>query len=99
MRRATFLTAVRQDFRDIAAYLAEASGSANVGRGFARRLRERCHGSAALQATVGRPRPELRADIRSCPYGEYVIFFRYSEDSFEVARILERHRDIGVAKF
>jgi toxin ParE1/3/4 len=40
------------------------------------------------------PRPELRTDIRSFPYGNYVIFFRYIEDRFEVVSILERHLDI-----
>jgi toxin ParE1/3/4 len=58
------------------------------------KLRAKCHALAALQATIGRPRPELRADIRSFPYGNYVIFFRYIEGRFEVVRILERHLDI-----
>ena len=57
-------------------------------------LRAQCHKLAALQATVGRARPDLRADIRSFPYKGYVIFFRYHAGRFEVVNILEGHRDV-----
>ncbi|MNY77174.1 hypothetical protein D3C86_2169900 [compost metagenome] len=43
---------------------------------------------------MGRPRPELRPDIRSFAVRRYVIFFRYIDDVFEVVNILEGHRDI-----
>ncbi len=43
---------------------------------------------------MGRPRPELRPDLRSFPFGNYVIFFRYLEDTLEVVSILHAHRDI-----
>ena len=43
---------------------------------------------------MGRPRPELRADIRSFPFRGYMIFFRYHAGRFEVVNILEGHRDI-----
>ncbi len=57
-------------------------------------LRAQCHKLAALEATVGRPRPELRADIRSFPFKDYVIFFRYHAGRFEVVNILE---DTGIS--
>jgi plasmid stabilization system protein ParE len=57
-------------------------------------LREKCHKLAALDATHGRARPELRGDIRSFPYQGYLIFFRYRDERFEVVNILEGHRDI-----
>ena len=44
---------------------------------------------------MGRPRPELGHEIRSYPFGNYLIFFRYAENRFEVIRIIERHRDIS----
>jgi toxin ParE1/3/4 len=94
VRRATFLASVRADLVSIMTYVAEASGNVALGEAFARRLRDHCHKLAALQGTVGRPRPELRADIRSFPYRGYVIFFRYVGDRFEVVNILEGHRDI-----
>ena len=43
---------------------------------------------------MGRPRAELRPDLRSHPYKSYVIFFRYVGDMFEVVNVLEGHRDI-----
>jgi plasmid stabilization system protein ParE len=94
VRRATFLASVREDLLSIMAYIAEASGSVALGEAFARRLRDQCHRLASLNVTMGRARPELRADARSFPYRGYVIFFRYVEDRFEVVNILEGHRDI-----
>ena len=94
MRRATFLASVRADLLDILAYIADASGSVAVGEDFVRRLRAKCHELAALESTIGRPRPELRPDMGSFPYKGYVIFFRYVADRFEVVNILEGHRDI-----
>ena len=43
---------------------------------------------------MGRPRTELRPDLRSHPYGNYMIFFRYGDDELEIVKVLEGHRDI-----
>ena len=43
---------------------------------------------------MGRPRDELAPGLRSVAFRNYVIFFRYREDRFEVVSILEGHRDI-----
>ncbi len=43
---------------------------------------------------LGRARPELRPDVRSLPFGNYVIFFRYRDGALEVVNVLEGHRDI-----
>ena len=94
MRRATFLASVRADFLAILTYIATESGSVSVGEGFVRQLRAQCHKLAGINGVIGRARPELRADIRSSPYKNYVIFFRYVGDRFEVVNILEGHRDI-----
>jgi toxin ParE1/3/4 len=94
VRRATFLASVRADLLEILAYVAERSGNVAVAEAFIADLRAQCHKLAALDATVGRPRPELRSDIRSFPFKGYVIFFRYHAERFEVVNILEGHRDI-----
>jgi toxin ParE1/3/4 len=75
-------------------YIADASGSVAAGEAFVRRLRAQCHKLAAIDGTIGRARLELRHDSRSVPYKNYVIFFRYVADRFEVVNILEGHRDI-----
>jgi toxin ParE1/3/4 len=94
VRRATFLASVRIDLLSILTYIAGASGSVAIAEEFVRRLRAQCHKLAAIQGTAGRARAELRPDIRSAPYQNYVIFFRYVDDRFEVVNILERHRDV-----
>jgi toxin ParE1/3/4 len=94
VRRATFLASVRADFHAILTYIADTSGSVAVGEAFVRKLRGKCHELAALEATIGRARPELRLDIRSFPYKVYVIFFRYVAGRFEVVNILEGHQDV-----
>lgn len=94
MRRVKFLASVRNDFLEILAYVADASGGVSVAEAFVHNLPAKCRDLAALDATIGRPRPELRADIGSFPYRSCVIFFRYVSDRFEVVNILEQHRDI-----
>lgn len=94
MRRATFLTSVQEDLVRILAYIARTSGSLSVAQRFVRELRDYCHRLAGLPGTMGRARPEIRADLRSTPYKNYVVFFRYVEERFEVVNILEGHRDI-----
>jgi plasmid stabilization system protein ParE len=94
VRRATFLASVRADLLEILAYVTERSGSVAIAEAFVAELRVQCHKLAALEATVGRPRPELRSDIRSFPFKGYVIFFRYHAERFEIVNILEGHRDV-----
>ena len=94
MRRATFLASVRADFLAILSYIATETGSVSVAERFVRQLRAQCHKLAGINGTIGRARPELRADMRSAPHGNYVIFFRYVGDRFEVVNILEGQRDI-----
>ena len=48
-----------------------------------------------LPGTLGTARPELRPDIRSMPYGGYVIFFRYADGRLEIVNVLSASRDIG----
>ena len=43
---------------------------------------------------MGVSRSDLAPDLRSAVFENYVIFFRYIEDRFEVINILEGHRDI-----
>jgi plasmid stabilization system protein ParE len=50
--------------------------------------------SPARRSRWGRPRPELRLDLRSHPHRNYVIFFRYVGDALEIVHVLEGHRDV-----
>jgi len=95
VRRLRILDSARRDIADIYAYIEERSGDASIAERFARQLNAQCRRLAKLPGTVGRARPELRPDVRSAPFGRYIIFFRYIDaDVFEVVRIIEGYRDI-----
>lgn len=94
MRKLVYLASVRADLVAILAYIAEASGSLAVANGFIDQLRDRCRQLASKPGILGRPRPELRPDVRSVAHKGYVIFFRYVGDRLEVVNILDGHRDI-----
>ena len=94
MRRLIYLAAAERDLLSILEYIARESGSAAIGMAFTERLQGQCARLASLPGVLGRSRPELRPDLRSSAFGNYVIFFRYRDDMLEVVNILEGHRDI-----
>lgn len=94
MRRLVYLAAAERDLLSILEYIARESGSAAIGMAFTDRLQGQCARLASLPGTLGRARPELRCDLRSFPFGSYVIFFRYGDDVLEVVNVLGGHRDI-----
>lgn len=51
-------------------------------------------GLLATQPQIGRARGELAPDVRSFPFGRYVIFYLPLADGIEVVRILHSARDI-----
>jgi plasmid stabilization system protein ParE len=84
----------RNDFGQIYRYIRERSGSGETARRFVHELRQKCHALAAAPILMGRPRTELRADLRSHPHKSYVIFFRYVGATLEIVNVIEGHRDI-----
>jgi len=94
LRRLNLLDTALADLVEITRYISKTSRNRAIGRRFAEELRDKCSRLASLPGTLGRPRPELRTDLRSFPYKGYVIFFRYLPDVFEVVNILEGHRDL-----
>ena len=57
-------------------------------------LRQQCAKLAALPGTLGAPRTELRADLRSLAFKGSVILFRYEGETIEIVNFIEGHRDI-----
>jgi toxin ParE1/3/4 len=94
VRRLSYGAAAQRDLRAIARYIARESGSPDTAKRFVGQLRQQCEKLASLPGTLGRPRPELHADLRSSPFRGYVIFFRYVDDLVEIVNVLEGHRDI-----
>lgn len=54
-------------------------------------------GILATQPLMGRAREELAADLRSFPFGRYVIFYMPVQDGIDVARVLHSARDVDAA--
>ncbi len=48
----------------------------------------------ARRPLIGRARPELLTDLRSLPFGRYVIFYLPRNRGIEVVRVLHGARDL-----
>lgn len=48
----------------------------------------------ATQPLMGRSRNELSTDLRSMPFGRYVIFYLPLTDGIDVVRVLHSARDV-----
>ena len=94
MRRVILLASARDDLAAIGDYIRIASGSRRVAARFLRELNNYCRHLGSLPGTLGRARPDLLPDIRTAPYGNYVIFFRYAGDVVEIVNVIEGHSDI-----
>jgi toxin ParE1/3/4 len=92
--RLVLLDQAKEDLANIAAYIADEKQKPSRWTEFAQRLLDKCKELASIKGTIGVERPELRENLRSCPFGSYIIFFMYSDNHFEVVTIIEGHRDI-----
>jgi toxin ParE1/3/4 len=48
----------------------------------------------ARSPRIGRARPELKPDLRSFPYGAYLILYRIIEDGVEIVRVVHSARNL-----
>ena len=44
---------------------------------------------------IGRKRPELLPDIRCLPVKRYLVFYRVTDKTIEIARVVSGYRDIA----
>ncbi len=95
MAKALFSPRAVRDFNAIARYITRESGSLKVAQQFVSKLRAKCHHLATLPRFVGVRREELGEGLRSQPFQNYVIFFRYRQDVLEIVTIMEGHRDVA----
>jgi toxin ParE1/3/4 len=79
------------DLEGIGDYIAEDSPS-NAER-FIERLTQRFV-SLGRNPRIGRARPELRPDLRSFPYGAYLILYRPIDEGVEIVRVLHAARNL-----
>jgi plasmid stabilization system protein ParE len=94
MYQLRYLEQAKVDLIQIKRYIAKESGSNRVAVRYTEMLRQKCRRLAELPGTMGRARPELMEGIRSLPYGNYIILFRYRDSLVEIISIIEGHRDI-----
>lgn len=90
--RLTITPLAELDLESIADYIA----ADNLARAlvFIEELRGQCQ-RIARNPDGYRRRPELGSDMRSCAYGNYVIFFATSDNEVSVIRVLHGARDIS----
>jgi toxin ParE1/3/4 len=94
-RRLDYTETALDDLADIAASIAVAAGDREIGSDFAGQIRAKCRSFALLPGVLGTPRPELAGGLRSFPFKDYVILFRYAEGMIEVINVLSGRRDIA----
>ncbi|WP_020177565.1 type II toxin-antitoxin system RelE/ParE family toxin [Methylopila sp. M107] len=93
MRRLVYADQAQDSLDDIAEYVFRERGE-RAAEQLTDLLREKCRSLAGLPGMLGRARPEFRPDLRSFALGNYVIFFRYVDDVFEVVDVLDGRRDL-----
>jgi len=91
--RPTLSPLAERDLESIGDYISQESPRRALS--FMRELRQQCD-RIGLNPQGYRPRPELGDDMRSCPYGNYVIFFDVLPQGVTVQRILHAARDLSV---
>jgi toxin ParE1/3/4 len=80
-----------EDLAGIWAFIAE--GSPRQADAFAAAI-DREIRALARHPLIGRARPELLTDLRSLPYGRYLIFYLPRKRGIEVVRVLHGARDL-----
>jgi len=94
VRRLVFNDQAIDDLADLAEYIADISGDADIGESFTAELEQHCRKLARLPGLLGRSRQELRDGLRSVPHKSCLIFFRYRDEVFEVVTIVGAARDL-----
>jgi toxin ParE1/3/4 len=81
----------KADIEAIGDYIAEHSPT--NARRFIERLTQKFI-ALARSPMIGRARPELRPDLRSFPYGAYLILYRAMDDGVEIVRVVHGARNL-----
>ncbi|MDR0275203.1 MAG: type II toxin-antitoxin system RelE/ParE family toxin [Burkholderiaceae bacterium] len=92
--RLRFSPLAEHDLESIGDYIAADSPVRAVS--FVLELREQCQ-RIARNPWGYRARPELGEGLRSCAWGNYVIFFEAETDEVAIVRILHGARDLPAA--
>jgi toxin ParE1/3/4 len=91
LRRLEFSPEATADLAEIGAYIAK--DDPKRARSFLDELEARCAGLTEYPET-GRMRPELAPNLRSKPYGNYLIFYTPDAKVVRFERIMHGARDV-----
>jgi toxin ParE1/3/4 len=89
----TLSAQARQDLKDIKDYIAQ--DSLDRAEQFVKTIAERFQALASFPG-MGRRYEVLAADLRGFPVGNYIIFYRSTEQGIAIERILSGYRDLEV---
>jgi toxin ParE1/3/4 len=84
------------DLGDIFAYIA--GNNVHAAKGVLRSIDQKCD-LLAVNPNLGRERSDLLENIRSFPYGNYIIFYRPTSDGILIVRVLHSARDVSDRMF
>lgn len=88
--RLVFAPSAERDLNEILVYIAaDKPGAASK---FVRRLRDSCS-LLAKQPMLGQECPELRLGVRRFSVQDYIIFYRITESTVEITRVIHGARD------
>jgi toxin ParE1/3/4 len=79
------------DLEEIGDYIAD--DNPENARRFIERLTSKLE-ALGRHPMMGRARPELRSDMRSFPYGAYLILYRSVGDGVEIVRVVHAARNL-----
>ncbi|WAC23066.1 type II toxin-antitoxin system RelE/ParE family toxin [Blastomonas sp. SL216] len=95
MKRALRISAqASKQLREISSYILRESGHPELAQAFRRRLVAKARQLDELPGTLGSDRPDLGEGIRSTPVSNYILTFRYTEQSLDLPAVLHASRDI-----
>lgn len=89
-----FTKPAMRDLSEIGARIAE--DNERISRDFIARIREKCYNIASTPL-IGRQREDFGADIRSFPFGNYLIFYRPINSGIAVVHVFHGARDLRAA--
>jgi toxin ParE1/3/4 len=87
------VSAVRE-LDEIWQYIAEQSGSFEISDRVVDSITDRFL-AIVRNPGIGRSRDDLQPGYRSFPVGQYVIFYRATDDRVEILHVLHGKRDLG----
>jgi toxin ParE1/3/4 len=90
-RRYSLSTQARQDLKDIKDYIAQ--DSLDRAEQFVKTIAERFQALASFPS-MGRRYEMLAVNLRGFPVGNYIIFYRSTEQGISIERILSGYRDL-----